>query len=230
VRSWGRVARRLELGERALRRRGCFGARENYYPVLLELASPRSGRPYSRVRPLHRPPAGRKEPPNPIPETHNEHLRRQTLEPCRPCAATTPRATHRPAVAGFWTRGSVHLVVASAAASLAGCRQTANWTSCKLSRAESRERVPAPLQSPLTDSNRRPPPYHEREEGADSCGVARSSAGSRVSLIAARRRVLHGRATLVRPRKPGCVVRPNAGRARRFRLGLLCSLRATSPR
>jgi hypothetical protein len=136
VRSWGRVARRLELGERALRRRGCFGARENYYPVLLELASPRSGRPYSRVRPLHRPPAGRKEPPNPIPETHNEHLRRQTLEPCRPCAATTPRATHRPAVAGFWTRGSVHLVVASAAASLAGCRQTANWTSCKLSRAE----------------------------------------------------------------------------------------------
>ncbi len=32
-------------------------------PVLLELASLRSGRPYSRVRPLHRPPAGRKEPP-----------------------------------------------------------------------------------------------------------------------------------------------------------------------
>ena len=54
-------------------------------------------------------------------------------------------------------------------------------------------------QSPLTDSNRRPPPYHEREEGVDSCGFARSGAGSRASLIAARCRVLHGRATLVRP-------------------------------
>jgi hypothetical protein len=127
VRSWGRIARRLELGERVLRRLGCFGARESYYPVLLELASPRSGKPYSRVRPLHRPPAGRKEPPNPVPETHREHLRRQALEPCRPCAATTPRATppacDRTLRRGrrVWTRGSVHLVVASAAASLAGC-------------------------------------------------------------------------------------------------------------
>jgi hypothetical protein len=32
VRSWGRIARRLELGERVLRRLGCFGARESYYP------------------------------------------------------------------------------------------------------------------------------------------------------------------------------------------------------
>ena len=28
----------------------------------------------------------------------------------------------------------------------------------------------AGIVSPLTDSNRRPPPYHEREEGVDSCG------------------------------------------------------------
>jgi hypothetical protein len=53
--------------------------------------------------------------------------------------------------------------------------------------------------SPLTDSNRRPPPYHEREEGADPCGFAHSGAGSHVSLVAARHRVFHGRATLVRP-------------------------------
>jgi hypothetical protein len=229
VRSWGRVARRLELGERALRRRGCFGARENYYPVRLELASPRSGRPYSRVRPLHRPPAGRKEPPNPIPETHNEHLRRQTLEPCRPCAATTPRATppacgrrvldprisspcrsercsfarglparrsSSPALISSW---GVHATVWGSSSTGTSSRPwkaeilhwecdsrasgppsptrlghsarrhfrcsikssitTANWTSCKLSRAEE-SRVPAPLQNPLTDSNRRPPPYH----------------------------------------------------------------------
>jgi hypothetical protein len=35
------------------------------------------------------------------------------------------------------------------------------------------------LRSPLTDSNRRPPPYHEHKEGADSCGfrvVARACA------------------------------------------------------
>src|SRR5262249_49368258 len=58
--------------------------------------------------------------------------------------------------------------------------------------------------SPLTDSNRRPPPYHEREEGVDPSGFARSGAGSCASLVAARRRVLHGRATLVRPQdQPG---------------------------
>src|SRR4051794_37288780 len=43
------------------------------------------------------------------------------------------------------------------------------------------------------------PPYHEREEGADPCGFARSGAGSSMSPVAARRRVLHGGATLVRP-------------------------------
>src|SRR5262249_27254554 len=32
--------------------------------------------------------------------------------------------------------------------------------------------------SPLTDSNRRPPPYHEREEGADPCRIPRRGAGS----------------------------------------------------
>jgi hypothetical protein len=39
--------------------------------------------------------------------------------------------------------------------------------------------------SPLTDSNRRPPPYHEREEGVDSCGSWRRGAGS-VSLACRR--------------------------------------------
>ena len=75
-------------------------------------------------------------------------------------------------------------------------------TSCRqiCERAESRNRsFAAGSRSPLTDSNRRPPPYHEREEGADSCGFARSGAASRLSLIAALRRVLRARATLVRP-------------------------------
>src|SRR5262249_989774 len=31
--------------------------------------------------------------------------------------------------------------------------------------------------SPLTDSNRRPPPHHEREEGADPCGIPCRGAG-----------------------------------------------------
>jgi hypothetical protein len=42
-------------------------------------------------------------------------------------------------------------------------------------------------------------PYHEREEGVDPCGFPHSGDGSHVSLVAARRRVSHGRATLVRP-------------------------------
>ena len=33
--------------------------------------------------------------------------------------------------------------------------------------------------SPLTDSNRRPPPYHEREEGVDPCGIPPSGADLR---------------------------------------------------
>jgi hypothetical protein len=57
----------------------------------------------------------------------------------------------------------------------------------------------AGLSSPLTDSNRRPPPYHEREEGAGACGFAARGAASALSLSGASRRVLHGRATLVRP-------------------------------
>jgi hypothetical protein len=55
------------------------------------------------------------------------------------------------------------------------------------------------FQSPLTDSNRRPSPYHESEEGADSCGFWPNDADSRASLIAACRHVLHAGATLVRP-------------------------------
>ena len=43
--------------------------------------------------------------------------------------------------------------------------------------------------------------------------VARSGADSRVSLIAARHRALHGRATLVRPR---CLGRRAAGTTVRF--------------
>jgi hypothetical protein len=57
----------------------------------------------------------------------------------------------------------------------------------------------ASRSSPLTDSNRRPPPYHEREEGADPCGIAHSGAEFDLSLVGADRRVFHGRATLVRP-------------------------------
>ena len=41
----------------------------------------------------------------------------------------------------------------------------------------------------------------EREEGVDSCGIPRGGAGFGLSLLAADGRVLHGRATLVRP---GC--------------------------
>jgi hypothetical protein len=82
--------------------------------------------------------------------------------------------------------------------SIKGSIGTAYWRSCKFSPNEKRQ-FAALLQSPLTDSNRRPPPYHEREEGADPCGFAHSGAGSHVSLVAARHRVFHGRATLVRP-------------------------------
>ena len=53
--------------------------------------------------------------------------------------------------------------------------------------------------SPLPDSNRRPPPYHEREEGVDSCGIARSGAGLHASDVPALRHFLRCRATLVRP-------------------------------
>jgi hypothetical protein len=43
--------------------------------------------------------------------------------------------------------------------SIKGSISTARWRSCKPSR-EKRRRLAAFLQSPLTDSNRRPPPYH----------------------------------------------------------------------
>ena len=43
------------------------------------------------------------------------------------------------------------------------------------------------------------PPYHEREEGVDSCRVPRSGAGCLHSSVAGHRRVLQTRATLVRP-------------------------------
>jgi len=52
------------------------------------------------------------------------------------------------------------------------------------------------------------PPYHEREEGADSFAIARSVASSRASLVAAVRRVLHVGATLVRPRRSASLNRP----------------------
>jgi hypothetical protein len=68
------------------------------------------------------------------------------------------------------------------------------------------------LQSPLTDSNRRPPPYHEREEGVDSCGISRPGTGSLLSVVAAIRRVLQGRATLVRPLGPATLT--GSGEAR----------------
>jgi uncharacterized protein YndB with AHSA1/START domain len=64
------------------------------------------------------------------------------------------------------------------------------------------------FSSPLTDSNRRPPPYHEREEGADPCGIPCRGAGSRVSGSSARRRVLRRRATLVRPPPGGAILLP----------------------
>ena len=49
------------------------------------------------------------------------------------------------------------------------------------------------------DSVNRNRMWVEREEGVDSCGFARSDAGSGTSRVAAFRRVFHGRATLVRP-------------------------------
>src|SRR5207248_5241046 len=54
-------------------------------------------------------------------------------------------------------------------------------------------------RSPLTDSNRRPPPYHERREGVDSRGIRLNDPASGFSRIAAFRRVSRRRATLVRP-------------------------------
>jgi hypothetical protein len=93
ARSWGRIARRLDLGERVLRRLGCFGARESHHPCPARARLAAIGKAVLSRPAASSSAAGRKEPPNPIPETHNEHLRRQTLEPCRPCAATTPRAT-----------------------------------------------------------------------------------------------------------------------------------------
>jgi hypothetical protein len=88
---------------------------------------------------------------------------------------------------------------------------------CRLSRqrqSDGKRSFAGASQSPLTESNRRPPPYHEREEGVDSCAFAHSGAGLGASLVVASRRVLHGRATLVRPGCEGCVMRrlmrPNA--------------------
>src|SRR5207248_6077802 len=52
------------------------------------------------------------------------------------------------------------------------------------------------------DSVNRNRMWVEREEGVDSCGFARSDAGSGTSRVAAFRRVFHGRATLVRPHRP----------------------------
>ena len=73
--------------------------------------------------------------------------------------------------------------------------------------------------SPLTDSNRRPPPYHEREEGADSCGFPRNDAAWRSSLVAGDRRVLQCRATLVRPRLADGLMRSHGSWSRDGRHG-----------
>jgi hypothetical protein len=59
--------------------------------------------------------------------------------------------------------------------SIKGSIPTARWRLYK-SRRNKKRRFAALLQSPLTDSNRRPPPYHEREEGVDSRGIQRSDA------------------------------------------------------
>ena len=56
----------------------------------------------------------------------------------------------------------------------------------------------AAISSPLTDSNRRPPPYHGGGEGVDACRLPRSGAASSASVLAASRRVLHVGATRVR--------------------------------
>ena len=52
--------------------------------------------------------------------------------------------------------------------SIKGSIPTARWRTCKFSPSRKR-RFPALLQSPLTDSNRRPPPYH-----ADPAATRRS--------------------------------------------------------
>jgi hypothetical protein len=55
------------------------------------------------------------------------------------------------------------------------------------------------LRSPLTDSNRRPPPYHG-EEGVCLCGIPRNHDGLRPSRVVTNRRALRSRAPSVHPR------------------------------
>src|SRR4051795_12095529 len=80
-----------------------------------------------------------------------------------------------------------------------GDRSVSDATKAARSPAKKKGHLLAFCGSPLTDSNRRPPAYHEREEGADPCGFARSGAGASMSAGAARSLGLHGGATLVRP-------------------------------
>ena len=86
------------------------------------------------------------------------------------------------------------------------CAGQANTSLCPrvttfLILADETAHMQANWRNPLTDSNRRPPPHHEREEGVDSCGSWRSGAGSCLSVVTAISRVLQRRATLVRPRR-----------------------------
>ena len=76
--SRGRIARGLELIELRLRRLGCFGFRERSTPVPLELQPAAIGEVVLLAcsRFIVRS-AGRKEPPNPVSDTHAQHLRRQ---------------------------------------------------------------------------------------------------------------------------------------------------------
>jgi hypothetical protein len=64
--------------------------------------------------------------------------------------------------------------------------------------ADAVELVRVHVRGPLTDSNRRPA-HHEREEGVDSCGNDLPVRVFGASQVAAGRRVLQRRATLVRP-------------------------------
>src|SRR5512133_3695672 len=92
--------------------------------------------------------------------------------------------------------------------SIKGSIPTSRSRTCNSIR-QAKVRYAGLLQSPLTDSNRRPPPYHEREEGADSCGIPCRGACSRVSGSSTRRRVLRRRATLVRPPPGGAILLPD---------------------
>jgi hypothetical protein len=61
--------------------------------------------------------------------------------------------------------------------SINGSIPTAHWISCKLT-GRKRPGFAGPLQSPLTDSNRRPPPYHAIQTATGGSRWQRFSASS----------------------------------------------------